>query len=521
MQTANKRYDDCIQQFAAIQKPFHEHQKVGIKWMLEKEANGHGGILADDPGLGKTFQALALIASSPFSSTLVVVPTSILGQWETASKLVLGNSAVHLHYGKRPRVIPQKMMVLTTYGILLSDKHLANISWFRVILDEVHVIKNRSSKTSKAAMQVPARYRWGLSGTPIQNTAEEAKNLFRFVAGFSSDSRVAIDLPEMIRTRLLRRRKEVVLTKLPTISIESIEVTFATLQERDFYNNVRNNVKAEFKELQEMALSAQEENVAIFELLLRLRQASQHPKLVLDGFARKYKETPRVCEQFLTKAAKWAKKPPSSKHLVLLEEIQKHPYESSLIFCQFTSEMDILEGLLAKTMDVFRLDGSMTKQRRIDTLNKVASTAPCANSLNLLNKTGSRFWQTNQSGTGLIDAIQTFMEPRVFLIQIKAGGVGLNLQAFSRVYITTPDWNPCNEIQAIARSHRLGQTRDVKVVKLILKAEEDEPLTIDDRICAIQLRKRGLMSDLLNEDTLRYNDNRPKLTNRDRKTLLG
>ena len=503
LETPTTRMAQVSKRLASIRKPLHDHQHDGVNWMLKLEQDGSGGILADDPGVGKTLQALSLAFSSPEGScTLIVVPTSILKQWRDAATEFLGKDNVYVHHGSKrdKQHFPRKRVVITTYGLMKTETKLSTIHWFRIILDEIHEIRNRGSKGSKAIMDFSSKYRWGLSGTPVHNSKEQVVNLFRFVKGFPSDSHEPIDLEAIIKTHLLRRRKEVVLKDMiPTIEISTEVIDFNTKRERLFYEKIEKNVKAEFEQLEEQCLTASEENVIMFELLLRLRQAAQHPKLVLSGFSRKYK----------TDMGDW--KHVSSKHVALLNFIKEHPREGSLVFCQFTEEMDILEKYLYQNgMEVMRLDGKIStseRERVLDTCNQKVDALSALPEIPVNAQ----------------NVLQSFIRPKVFLIQIKAGGVGLNLQSFSRVYITSPDWNPCNEIQAIARAHRLGQKRKVIVKKLVLK--NGEKALIDDRICAIQEKKREMMADLLEEDSLKCNGKRKKslsgLSTSDYRSLLG
>lgn len=287
------RFDKAAQALENTGRTLHEHQRHGIQWMLQLEERGTGGILADDPGLGKTYQALSLVVTSPpATTTLVVLPTSILGQWQMIAQELLGQHAVYVHHGARNRDnFPMPKLVLTTYGVVRTEETLANKKFDRIIMDEIHEIKSRRSKISKAVMRLQAPLRWGLSGTPVQNTAEETANLFRFVMGLPSDTTQRINVPEMIKSHLLRRRKDDVLQdKIPELDIETVPVPFHTEKESKFYFKVQNNVRREWEALQELGGSAQSENVAMFELLLRLRQVSQHPQLVLNGFKRKFKK---------------------------------------------------------------------------------------------------------------------------------------------------------------------------------------------------------------------------------------
>jgi SNF2 family DNA or RNA helicase len=466
-----------------------DYQEDGISWMFRQEQQGEGGILADDPGLGKTLQTMALCDNwtEGDSPTLIVVPTSIIEQWADIARQLYGFQGVYLHHGRGrdPAYwdLPTTRIVLTTYGLLLHDKSLQTKHWARAVLDEIHYIKNHRGKTARLAYSLLATYRWGLSGTPVQNRPNETKALFRFVLGLDEDARATdLILEELIQTHLLRRTKTGHL-RLPEVTIQNSEVDFATQEEARFYQRVQTNVSQEFHDLLELGGEARDENMMMFELLLRLRQASCHPQLVLNGLARKYDIT----------ATPWDGV--SSKHTHLLQLLQGHPGESALVFCQFTEEMDLLQALLGRNaLRVQRLDGGMSETQRRTTL-ELASTP------------------------GAVD---------VFLIQIRAGGVGLNLQEFSRVYLTSPDWNPCNEIQAIARAHRMGQQRAVVVTKLVLSGfvTGDDPTTvtptsvIDNRILEVQQRKRMLMSDLLEEPDLANNGTRRRLTRTDWKKLL-
>jgi SNF2 family DNA or RNA helicase len=481
-----------------------DYQEEGVRWMMTQEAQSGGGLLGDDPGLGKTYQTLALCADwrEGDHPTLVVVPTSIIQQWATAARAIYGHYGVYLHHGKRRHAhlweMPRCRIVITSYGLLLHDDALQQNQWGRAVLDEIHYIKNHTGKTAKRAYSLQAPFRWGLSGTPVQNRPKETEALFRFVLGMGPDpGPVHLDLVELMETRFLRRTKETHL-ELPEITVSVQEVDFESRAEADFYQKVQTDVARQFQEM--VGGEAREENMAMFELLLRLRQASCHPQLVLNGLQRKYD----------VEVGQWEDgRVHSSKQQHLVSMIRGHPAEAALIFCQFTEEMDMLERMLGSTGgQVLRLDGSMSQTER-DSMIRAAR------------------WADPPEVTVSPDGRVTVAP--VFLIQIRAGGVGLNLQDFSQVYITSPDWNPCNEIQAIARAHRMGQRRPVTVHKLVLSGrcvesgdEEVAVVPIDQRILDIQTQKRCLMSDLLQEPELLENGirKRRRLTKRDWQRLL-
>lgn len=464
-----------------------KYQIKGIKWMLTHEAMGNGAILADEPGLGKTFQSLATVVSDSIGCSLVAVPSSTLPQWTRDAKMLLGQElgVVYVHHGglRRSRLPSNCRIVLTTPETLLvsgslHDKYkkiyldLHAQTWRRIIIDEVHVMKNSKSKLSECAMQLKSKIKWGLSGTPVQNKKNEIINLFKFVTNTTPGSRAiqyhGQDISfEKCCQHLLKRRKKVDKLQIAEVEIENYVIDFKCEDERNFYQKIKNNIKSELMSSQDTFESAAEEMAFLFELLLRLRQTAQHPQLVIDGYTRKYER--QVMKDWTHGI--------SSKHQSLLDLIRQHPEDGSVVFSQFTGEMDILEKLFKlHGYRVSRIDGSLNQHQKAQVLNS------CANH------------PDNQE------------RPDILLIQIKAGGVGLNLQAFNRVYITTPDWNPANEDQAIARCWRMGQKKKVIVKKLVLADPESDNM-IDNRILTIQESKRKLHSDILQDETLTFNGN--------------
>lgn len=452
--------------FATRGLTLHPWQIAGLQWMISREADhltddGGGGILADEPGLGKTYTSLGLLVDDVIrgihSRTLVVVPTSVLHQWVAAGNSLLGDGSVELYYGNNRELSCNSRLVVTSYGILQRDDELLDISWDRVILDEIHYIKNYRGKTAQKARKLFGNHRWGLTGTPFQNTSEELASLFRFVCGIRSGAqhvRVNHELDLLVRERLLRRTKDEVLDMVQ-LTIETTEVDFRTEEERTIYQTLVRNVASEYRKL---LGTPGNHSLETFELLLRLRQCSQHPELVLRGLMKKNGESGDSLCSF---------RGASSKMLGLFHLLSEHPTEPSLVFSPFRQELEMLERELRdRGYQVYRLDGSCNGFRRERMLCDM------------------RTWLA----TGMA-------KPMVMLLQSRAGGVGLNLQEFSRVYLMTPDWNPSNDLQAIARSHRLGQKRPVYVKTLVLRDEN----SIDHRILRIQRRKSDEMTELLGE----------------------
>lgn len=492
-----------------------KYQLDGIKWMLNiEEGKIKGGILADEPGLGKTYQILSLIISCPKKKpTLIIVPTGILTQWVDISKQLLGDRVCvyHTSYAhKRHFNIPSICkVVITTPGILINSSNLIRFEWRRVIFDEIQIMKNPNSRIATEILKIKAKCKWGLSGTPIQNKISDITTLFRFVTNTSNGSPLPFKLDYLIDNYLIRRKKLDVL-HLPTIEIENLQIPFKTIEEKEFYDKIFNNIREEFENLDEQSLGRGEEMAILFELLLRLRQTTIHPQLVIDGYKRKSKK-----RNIGFRLTDWDSNIPTSKHDKLFSLIKQHPDDSTIIFCQFTKEIDIL-GKLAKSNGLItrRFDGSMNIHQRNKVLLECKDTNTCPQLLNKILP------------DSIIKHITSFIKIDILFIQIQAGGVGLNLQNFNRIYFTSPDWNPSNEIQAIARSWRFGQTKKVYVKKLILEDDKDTNKTksIDNRILTIQQEKRNLQAKILKDESLSFNgdfSNTPlNLTRDDFRTLL-
>ena len=273
---------------------------------------------------------------------------------------------------------------------------------------------------------------------------------------------------------IMRRNRHILPDAYKGLNVHIDDLDFANEEEKHFYHNLKDEVRKEF-----IRVSQDDTNImsTIFELLLRLRQATIHPSLVYNGLYRKYAEDPdtdpRDLKALIAKIRYWSKRP-STKMIKLLEYFRGHTAETkSLIFSHFTEEANLVLKFLKMEFPELRVeifDGSLSLDQRNAMIKKARD--------------------------GEIDCL---------IVQIMAGGVGLNLQMFNRVYITTPDWNPSNEIQAIARCHRIGQTSDVEVIKLVIREDGEKP-TIDERIILVQQNKRDLMADHLSDDTLRFNE---------------
>ena len=440
------------------------YQAEGLAWLGFLGEHGIGGVLADDMGLGKTVQILALIsarrkAAKGLGPSLVVAPTSVLLSWtqqlaEFAPKLKL----VVWHGGARRELADElegAHVVLTTYALLRRDVELLKaINWDVLVLDEAQAIKNPQAVAGVAARSLTARQRIAVTGTPLENHLGELWSLFAFVApgvlgsqqSFQRAYRAPIEkdgdqarldsLRRRVAPLMLRRTKEQVAADLPpkTIVTQSIELGSA---QRDLYETVRKSVDRQVREeiaRRGVALS----KIAVLDALLKLRQVCCDPSLVKSVAA----QTKRV---------------PSAKRQAFFELIETLVAEGRrvLVFSQFVKMLDLLgQGLVTREIAYARLTGATTNR------------------------------------THQVEIFQSGSVP-VFLISLKAGGVGLNLTRADAVIHYDPWWNPAVEAQATDRAHRIGQLNPVFVHRLIARG------TVEEKIVALQARKAELAEALL------------------------
>ena len=488
-----------------------DYQREGVRWMLEQELTNtefcYGGILADDPGLGKTIQTISLIIGNPPNpllttpdapnKTLIVVPISIIQQWKDAIEAIYPSLQVTIHHSSYKEYIFAQDIEKDKCNIVITGYHqlYASINkeywqtvlhkhrWYRVILDEGHLIRNHNTKLFKGAFDIPAKYRWILSGTPIQNKIDDIISMFKYL--HVPPTLINHNLDRLKSTKIFRRNRSIVADRYKELFVKIVDMPFDSNEERDFYIRVKDEVHNEFLRVMRECEDEKDKMMIILELILRLRQASIHPNLVIRGLAKKYG----------VKKPKLWRHGSSTKIQKLRELIDcQNRDDKAMVVCHFKEEMELISADLQRAFPKLRVkqfNGSMSTDAKNDVIRMC-----CEDGVDVL------------------------------LINIVCGGVGLNLQMFNKVYILTPNWNPSNEIQAIARCHRIGQTRNVDVFKLVL--QEPEFLTIDQRILDIQRGKRELMAKFLSDNTLLFSEdytnnnvgNMGKLTMRDFRKLL-
>jgi SNF2 family DNA or RNA helicase len=404
------------------------HQVEGVEWLLSREKSPkapYGGILCDEMGLGKTIQMIELMVRNFKTNTLIVVPKSLVQQWVSELKRFAPLFTVCVYDGSNRKYNSQSDICICPYSVLVD---LVGVNWGRVILDEGHEIRNRSSLVHKTAMQLRSKVKWVLTGTPIFNRFRDFVSICDFVG---IPLKILQQDEVSVRTEyVLRRTKKM-----------DVPMTFHNV-ELEMYESERALYERVYDELQE--------SECVLEGILRCRQVCAWPQTYYDGMHKKFGRGEREIWEGST-----------AKMDSLTAFIQSHPREKSLVFTQFYGETHEIQRRLVKLgRAVFILDGQTENRECV---------------------------------------VQSFRkspdEGAVFIIQIKTGGVGLNLQDASRVYITQPSWNPATELQAIARSYRSGQTKHV-IVKKLVYAECD---TVDNEITRLQIKKSKICARVIGE----------------------
>jgi superfamily II DNA or RNA helicase len=441
------------------------YQQEGLNWLQFLREYGLAGILADDMGLGKTVQALAHLLEEKNSGradrpSLVLAPTSLMTNWRQETERFAPALKLLVLHGQDRKQYFDKLkeydLVITSYPLLPRDEAiLVNELFHLIILDEAQYIKNPKTKYAQIVCQLRARHHLCLTGTPMENHLGELWSQFNFLLpGFLGGEvqfrrlfRTPIEkggdtsrreiLARRIGPFVLRRRKEDVAAELPPKTEIRQNVELAGAQ-RDLYETIRLAMHARVQaEVQSKGMSRA--HIIILDALLKLRQVCCDPRLVKLEAARHVTE--------------------SAKLELLMDLVPEMLAEGRkiLLFSQFTSMLALIQEQLAA-----------------DSIPHVILTG-----------------QTTDRATP-IQAFQTGQVP-LFLISLKAGGTGLNLTAADTVIHYDPWWNPAVETQATDRAHRIGQTKSVFVYKLITVG------TVEEKILALQDRKRGLVEALLDE----------------------
>ena len=425
-----------------------KYQKEGFKWLNELSELGFGGILADDMGLGKTIQVITFVLSKRSKKTLIITPTSVLYNWKDEFERFAPNVRVGLVHGtkaQRDRMLSEIKkydVLITTYGTLKNDENeYEKLQFDYCIIDEGQNIKNPTSKTTLSVKKINSKCNFALTGTPIENNLMELWSIFdfvmpgflftkeRFKAKFIQNKNTE-ELKSLITPFILRRVKEDVLDELPE-KIEKKYLVDMTTKQKSIY-------KSYVKEIKEK-LKSSKGNTNMLTFITKLREVCLDPSLIMDDY-----------------------NGGSGKINALMELLDNYiaGNKKILVFSQFTSALKNIEKNLEEVgINYIYLDGSIGSKERGELVKKFNEDP-------------------------LIS---------VFLISLKAGGVGLNLTSASVVIHFDPWWNPAIENQATDRAHRFGQKNVVEVIKLISKD------TIEEKILLLQEDKKELIESLMDE----------------------
>lgn len=436
------------------------YQKAGYNWMNFLQKYNFGGCLADDMGLGKTVQTLALLQKIKENGladvNLLVMPTSLIYNWEKEAEKFTPLLKILNYTGvKRNKNISKFEdydLVITSYGIIRQDiELLKEFHFLYAILDESQVIKNPKSNIAKAVHNLNATYRLILTGTPIENTTLDLWSQMNFLnpgllgseSFFKNNFQKPIEnknneqkikkLYTIINPFLLRRTKDQVATDLPE-KIETVRYCSMTENQEKYYDEVKSAYKNKIFEGIETG-TLDKSNFMILQGLTKLRQIANHPRMVkkhYDGDSGKLKEISYMIEDAI-----------QNKHKIL-------------VFSQFVKHLKIVSDYLKKQEIKFCYLDGQTKDRQTQ-----------------------------------VDSFQNNENLKVFLISLKAGGLGLNLTKANYVFILDPWWNPAIEAQAVDRVHRIGQKNQVFTYRFITKN------TVEEKIIKLQKRKKKLATDLI------------------------
>lgn len=451
-----------------VPKAFHgtlrPYQKAGYNWFYFLRKYNFGGCLADDMGLGKTVQTLALLQKVKeenhdigiHATSLIIMPTSLVYNWLNEAKKFAPKLKIHAHTGsfrnKDIEIFANYDVVITTYGISRVDVEILKTFFYEyIILDESQNIKNPASKSFKTVKTLKSKYKLILSGTPVENTVNDlwtqmsfinpgllgSQSLFytEFVIPIEKkkDEEKASKLQALIKPFVLRRTKTQVATELPP-KTENLFYCQMSEEQKEYYEEIKSEYRNELLLNLEDG-SFKKSQIQVLQGLTKLRQIANHPRMIDEGYngdSGKFENVIHTLENVLSRGHK------------------------VLVFSQFVRHLDIYRKYFdAEKTPYAYLDGATAKRGEV------------------------------------VKEFQSNKDIKLFLISIKAGGVGLNLTEADYVFILDPWWNPAVEQQAIDRTHRIGQNKNVFIYKFITKD------TVEEKILALQNRKRKVAESLI------------------------
>jgi len=452
---------------STIQAKLRPYQQKGFEWMLLLAEAGAGACLADDMGLGKTLQTISVLthqlAQKASQRHLIVAPSSLIYNWSQELQKFASHVKVLIYHGGNRSIqeaaTGDYQVIITSYGTVRQDiEEMCLIGFGTIVLDESHNIKNPAAQITKAVERLQSNFRVALSGTPVMNNTFDLYAQMNFLLPgifgsrefFRREYADAIDhhrdvekiktLQRITAPFVLRRTKEQVAGDLPEKTEMVMWCNMSDAQKR-LYDEVKDSIRQSvFLNIESEGLG--KSKLAVLAGMLKLRQICNSP-LLLPG-------EEQTCND-------------SVKTDLLMNELQNNLKDQKvLVFSQFTTMLNLLaEKCKEEGISYYHLDGSTPPEKRIEMVNRFQEEGNTTN---------------------------------VFLISLKAGNAGLNLTAAGYVFLFDPWWNTAVQQQAIDRTHRIGQTKNVFAYKMICKD------TIEEKIISLQQRKKQLAEDLISED---------------------
>ena len=432
-----------------------DYQQQAVDWVHKQEQYGEytkGGILADEMGLGKTIVMIGAMIQNFKRSTLLVVPFVLLQQWKDQIFRVTGHECL-VYHGTEKNNIPISILrvtpiVLTTYQTLLSDvktqKKLSILEWDRIICDEAHHMRNKYSRMHQEMLNMKSKILWLVTGTPIQNKISDLYSLFDLLKISNKLYLQPENLKTILKTCLLKRSKIQVGIDLPENINTKIICPWSNEKEMNLTQDVHENINNNKNMI--LAMMLYERMLCIYPRLVE----KHLEKLKVYGLIR---ETHKVEENYLSKIEK----------VISTIVERKDNLNKKIIFASYHEEIDYLKKRLTENhQQVASLDGRLSKKAKKNILEE---------------------------------------QHDILIIQIKTGNEGLNLQAYNEIYFMSPDWNPQVENQAIARCHRIGQTKPVYVFKFIMDGFAEDRTNIEQYTEKIQDYKLNIENETIEQIT--------------------
>lgn len=441
---------------------YKPHQITGIKWMIQREeSENSGGLLCDEMGLGKTMEILGTIKNSRKHLTLLLCPKAVISQWVVAATKSNFNVMCYdsKEGWKRPSSLKpkEKWLYVTNYekvanNLTVFSKHL----WDRIVLDEAHRIRNSGSICYKAIDKLERKTMWAVTATPIVNSVKDINNLFALVGYNTTKMTNAAYRLSVIEEACLHRSMNEMRSSIPELPaapiIKKEVLDFDTDEEGDFYRSIQGKIVTRWRHLEH------DNTKEMLLLLMRLRQLSLHPQVYISAMKRKtIIGYPR---------ADWEE--PSTKFTALRKKLEAEALPTKwIVFCQFHDEMEILQSYLDASPAVYKVSqyhGGISDAEKEEIIENTKAPLP----------------------------EHSLKRHEVLLLQLQSGGVGLNLQHFTKIVFMSPWWTAALMDQAVGRAVRMGQKEIVEVTLLVLK--EEDSMNIDEKMLERADEKRGILT---------------------------